>query len=411
MPRPNDWVTLLRAGLSHSLSQEGCRSGITVNEKRGKARVNISEALGHGRRRQVPLPIDWSAENVDAIRDAALAVYRSLVAGKPIEPVIAGLVGKDDRDSGVESAGTEAGTINWPALVEAFRERKVGSGEIKPTTWTNTYVRRMRLILAAVDRCQTPVQLLEAVIAPWASQPGCRGRQLQVQQTAALLRWGVDTGRLPATWAPPLDLTPYVGRRRETAAVTTPLTVDEIQALVEAIPDPKWRYAFQLLSAYGLRPEELQHLEVRNGRLWCNYSKVSSRGKTEPRPLRLLPCDPWAASWNLEATFRSDRLPPMKPGLGADSMGLYMRRRELWRELRRRYEEQGKKLVLYSCRHAYAHRAHTLCPMLPTKFVAAAMGHSLETHLAAYSRWIGDDEVDAAFERASQRMEQDLRAG
>ena len=32
MPRPGDWVTLLRAGLSHSLSQEGCRSGITVNE-------------------------------------------------------------------------------------------------------------------------------------------------------------------------------------------------------------------------------------------------------------------------------------------------------------------------------------------------------------------------------------------
>jgi len=70
---------------------------------------------------------------------------------------------------------------------------------------------------------------------------------------------------------------------------------------------------------------------------------------------------------------------------------------DLWSELRRRYEEQGEKLVLYSCRHAYAHRAHTLCPMLPTKFVAAAMGHSLETHLAAYSRWIGDDEVDAAF--------------
>jgi integrase len=411
MPRPGDWVTLLRAGLSHSLSQEGCRSGITVNEKRGKARVNIAESLGNGRRRQVPLPIDWSSENVDAIRDAALAVYRNLVAGRPIETVIASLSAAQCDDDSQDPSPVDAGLINWPALVEAFRERKIGSGEIKPTTWSNTYVRRMRLILAAVDRCQTPVQLLEAITAPWANQPGCRGRQLQVQQTAALLRWGVDTGRLPATWAPPLDLTPYVGRRRETASVTTPLTVDEIQSLVEAIPDPKWRYAFQLLSAYGLRPEELQHLEVRNGRLWCNYSKVSSRGKTEPRPLRLLPCDPWAAAWNLEATFRSDRLPPMKPGLGADSMGLYMRRRALWRELRRRYEEQGEKLVLYSCRHAYAHRAHTLCPMLPTKFVAAAMGHSLETHLAAYSRWIGDDEVDAAFERASQRMEQDLRAG
>ena len=280
------------------------------------------------------------------------------------------------------------------------------SGEIKPTTWTNIYARRMKVILAAVDRAETPVQLLEAIAAPWASQPGCRGRQLQVQQTAAILRWGVNTGRLPAEWAPPLDLSPYVGRKREAAAVTTPLAVGEILALVETIPDSKWRYAFQLLSAYGLRPEELQHLELRGGRLWCTYSKVSSRGRTEPRPLRLLPCDHWAAEWNLEANYQADRLPPMKPGLGADAMGLYMRRRELWTELRQRYEAEGEKLVLYSCRHAYAHRAHTLCTMLPTKFVAAAMGHSLETHLAAYSRWIGDDEVDAAFERAALRMEQ-----
>lgn len=407
MPRASAWVTLLRTGLSHSLSLEGCRSGITVNEKRGKARVNISEALGGGRRRQVPLPIDWSPENVDAIRDAALAVYRNLAAGKPIEPVVASVSAQDSE----ESSSSQSGPINWLALVEAFRERKLGSGEIKPTTWTNIYARRMKVILAAVDHSETPVQLLEAITAPWSTQPGCRGRQLQVQQTAAILRWGVDTGRLPPEWAPPLDLSPYVGRRRESAAITTPLTVKEILELVQAIPDPKWRYAFQLLSVYGLRPEELQHLEVRNGRLWCSYTKVSSRGKTEPRPLRLLPCDPWAAAWNLEASYSADRLPPMKPGLGADAMGLYMRRRELWSELRRRYDEQGEKLVLYSCRHAYAHRAHTLCPMLPTKFVAAAMGHSLETHLAAYSRWIGDDEVDAAFERASQRMEQDLRPG
>ncbi|MCP9824555.1 hypothetical protein [Synechococcus sp. EJ6-Ellesmere] len=404
MPRPSAWVTVLRAGLSHSLSQEGCRSGITVNEKRGKARVNISEALGDGRRRQVPLSIDWAPENVDAIREAALAIYRGLVAGQPIEVAIEAVAG--EPEAGISNAGA----INWSALIEAFRERKLGSGEIKPTTWTNIYARRMKVILAAVDRAETPVQLLEAITAPWASQPGCRGRQLQVQQTAAILRWGVDTGRLPAEWAPPLDLSPYVGRKREAAAVTTPLAVGEILALVEVIPDTRWRYAFQLLSAYGLRPEELQHLELRGGRLWCTYSKISSRGRTEPRPLRLLPCDRWAAEWNLEANYQADRLPPMKPGLGADAMGLYMRRRELWTELRQRYEAEGEKLVLYSCRHAYAHRAHTLCPMLPTKFVAAAMGHSLETHLAAYSRWIGDDEVDAAFERAAQRMEQ-LKTG
>jgi hypothetical protein len=81
------------------------------------------------------------------------------------------------------------GLINRLALVEAFREPKIGSGEIKPTTWPRRYVRRMQLSLGAGDRSP-----------------------------------------------------------------------------------PKWRYAFQLLSAHGLRPEELQHREVRNGRLWGNAS-------------------------------------------------------------------------------------------------------------------------------------------
>ena len=185
MPRSSAWVMVLRTGLSHSLSQEGCRSGITVNEKRGKARVNISEALGEGRRRQVPLPIDWTPENVDAIREATLAIYRSLVAGRPIDVAVAALTEDESAGNSGELPNSNSGPINWQALVEAFRERKLGSGEIKPTTWTNIYARRMKVILAAVDRAKTPVQLLEAITAPWATQPGCRGRQLQVQQTAA----------------------------------------------------------------------------------------------------------------------------------------------------------------------------------------------------------------------------------
>ncbi|MCT0203826.1 hypothetical protein KQ302_01655 [Synechococcus sp. CS-602] len=57
------------------------------------------------------------------------------------------------------------------------------------------------------------------------------------------------------------------------------------------------------MPAYGLRPEELQHLQVRQGRLWCLYEKVASRGKTKPRVMRLLPCDDWADGWRLEERF------------------------------------------------------------------------------------------------------------
>jgi hypothetical protein len=42
---------------------------------------------------------------------------------------------------------------------------------------------------------------------------------------------------------------------------------------------------------------------------------------------------------------------------------------------------------------------------LPPKVVAAAMGHSVQTHLAAYSRWCGDDVVDEAFARAALRLD------
>ena len=302
--------------------------------------------------------------------------------------------------------------INWPQLIQAFKDHKLSSGAIKQSTWDGIYWRRMAVILEAVGGKRRPVsskQLLESVIESWKDRPGSRGRQIQVQFTAALLRWGVDSERLPSSWAPPLDLSIYVGRMRDDRGVTTPIDAVHVLELVDAIPDPRWRLAFQLMAAYGLRPEELQHLEIQKGQLWTSYQKVSSRGRTRSRMLRLLPCDDWAQAWQLETAFRPDRMPPMRQGHGAEDLGTYMRRRPLWKQLRREYEEKGEKLVLYSCRHGYAHRAHVTCE-LPPKVVAAAMGHSVETHLAAYSRWCGDDVVDDAFARAEQRLARGQRA-
>lgn len=187
------------------------------------------------------------------------------------------------------------------------------------------------------------------------------------------------------------------------------MAVPDILAMVQALPNPRWRFAFQLLCAFGPRPEELQHLQLRQGRLWCAYEMVVSRGKTKPRPLRRLPCDPWATEWKPTETFDPAKLPPMRAGFGSDPFRRYLLRREHWRQLRQKYEAQGETLVLYSCPHSDAHRAHVICD-LPPKVVAAAMDHSVQTHLAAYSRWWGDDVVDGAFAKAEQRLGQGLRA-
>jgi len=351
------------------------------------------------------LLFDWAASERQAIHAAILAIHADYSDGVPLDLAIethARIPTEESSHIGL----TVSEAINWPQLIQGFKDHKLSSGAIKQSTWDEIYWRRMGVILEAVGGKRRPIspkQLLQGVIESWKDRPGSRGRQLQVQFTAALLRWGVDSERLPSSWAPPLDLSIYVGRRREERGVTTPIEASHVLDLAEAISDPRWRLAFQLMAAYGLRPEELQHLEIQKEQLWTTYQKVSSRGRTRSRVLRLLPSDEWAKAWELEKAFRADRMPPMRPGHGAEDLGTYMRRRPLWQQLRREYEEKGEKLVLYSCRHGYAHRAHVICE-LPPKVVAAAMGHSVETHLAAYSRWCGDDVVDDAFSKAAQRL-------
>jgi len=392
------WATVLRSGLRLSLAQRGTTSGWRVSDLRGRARLTVDSSGG---RHQVLLPIEWAHDQADHIRDTVLAVHAAHSEGLPIERAVAVALSPEEPGE-----GPGAGTIDWPDLVERFKARKLSSGAIKPQTWANVYQRRMDELLAAMASPSAPTsprELLESLTIRWADNPGSRGRQMQVQQTAALLRWGVDNGILTGEWAPPLDLDPFVGRKRIARSITTPIEVKHILELVDAIPDDRWRFAFQLLAAYGLRPEELQHLQLRGDRLWCEYRKSTSRGETKPRPLRLLPCDDWAEAWHLMERFGSQEMPPMRAGYGAEDLGLYMRRRRRWQELRQEYEAAGEKLVLYSARHGYAHRAHLICE-LPPKVAAAAMGHSVETHLAAYSKWCGDDVVDDAFERAATRL-------
>ena len=408
-PRParqakdRGWVAALRLSLTSDL---GPRSGWTVSEMRGRVLLNVSASAAGGARQQRVLPLAWAASERQTIHAAILAIHADFSDGVPLDLAIETHASKPSDETS-PSGTTVSEAINWPQLIQAFKDHKLSSGAIKQSTWDEIYWRRMAVILDAAGGKRRPIsskQLLQSVIESWKNRPGSRGRQLQVQFTAALLRWGVDSERLPSSWAPPLDLSIYVGRKREERGITTPIEVSHVLELVEAIPDPRWRMAFQLMATYGLRPEELQHLESRKGQLWTTYQKVSSRGRTRSRMLRLLPCDDWAQAWQLEKAFRSDRMPPMRPGHGAEDLGTYMRRRTLWQQLRREYEEQGEKLVLYSCRHGYAHRAHVICE-LPPKVVAAAMGHSVETHLAAYSRWCGDDVVDDAFAKAARRLE------
>ncbi len=72
----------------------------------------------------------------------------------------------------------------------------------------------------------------------------------------------------------------------------------------------------------------------------------------------------WARD-ELAEQYAPDRLSPMRVGLAGNDIRQYLHRRPLWNKLRQDYEAKGEKLVPYSCRHGYAHRAHVICDLPP----------------------------------------------
>jgi len=233
--------------LALRMQARGFSRGWSVSPYRGRARLRVTAGAGDGKQRQVLMGLPWSAAHAEDIAAAAVAAREAFVAGMPLDQALQLHVGRQDRGEETINANCPAetepsldpdldGPINWPALIESYRERKISTGELKSSTWDKIWQPGMREVLAVMHRHPSPSdsrQLLEAVTQRWSQQPGARGRQMRVQQTTALLRWGVDGDSLPKCWAPPLDLGPYVGRKRAEVNRTTRLDWDALRTKVK----------------------------------------------------------------------------------------------------------------------------------------------------------------------------------
>ena len=120
----------------------------------------------------------------------------------------------------------------------------------------------------------------------------------------------------------------------------------------------RWRFANQLSAVYGLRPEELRHLRIKDGangaELWSIYRKSmgGNKGmKTEPRrlpPALLRDMDGNVIDWNLQARIQiGEELPPLnRLGEGGQALGTYLRRKAAWEALRDEANHLGEQLTL-----------------------------------------------------------------
>lgn len=82
---------MLRGGVLRALGQRGCRSGWTVSNFRGRARLHITARAGDGHRKQLLLPLPVSRTNWKPSATAWRAVYEAFRNGVTLEQAIAEL--------------------------------------------------------------------------------------------------------------------------------------------------------------------------------------------------------------------------------------------------------------------------------------------------------------------------------
>ncbi|AII49048.1 hypothetical protein KR52_07820 [Synechococcus sp. KORDI-52] len=180
-----------------------------------------------------------------------------------------------------------------------------------------------------------------------------------------------------------------------------PLSDAQILQLLDNLPEgdvhDRRRFAIQLYAVFGLRPEELRHLRIKDGaggaELCTIYQKSmgdTKGAKTEQRrlhPLLLRDADGVAIDWRLQARLQvGEQLPPLnREGDGGQALNQYLRRRKVWMALKTEAEHQGEQLTPYSFRHRYAKGMHAA--NIPIANICEAMGHTIEVHLKSYARF------------------------
>ena len=86
-------------------------------------------------------------------------------------------------------------------------------------------------------------------------------------------------------------------------------------------------------------------------------------------------------------------IPPLgREGDAGNSCKNYLRRRDVWTAIKKEVEREKQVLTAYSFRHRYAYYGHNRPKAdgsyRAPKSVADALGHSLDVHMASYSRYM-----------------------
>ena len=403
--RTQSWVSVFRDQINESTAKQ-----FKVLDCRGKMRLQYRPA--GGKAQSLMLPFDFRKQDTSKALRRIEQIYKNFIEAKGKKTLA--------KAAAITEVSSSKHEIPWDDLVAEFRPFIPNCGD---ETFKRNYYKTPKeisvskrlkkkysdekLVLPVLNQAGLlmrrtkgkPVDgesLMMESLKHW--KQGSRSRQIARRALQAFLNWAIPRGKLPAAYAPPATL-PETTQPKE---IGYPIRDQEILSLLESIKNEKWRFAIQLLSVYGLRPEELRYLTIKEGptgkALYSTYkkSKGGTKGKkTESRrlnPLFIKDDEGNFIDWNLQARFEiGEALPCIgKTGEAGLYLGKFLKRNEYWNWLKQHVIETVKdeKLKPYCFRHRYAKESHAAG--FPMVNIAESMGHTLEVHMLNYARFKPD---------------------
>ena len=292
----------------------------------------------------------------------------------------------------------------WGSLAKEFLNWRETHGTQVGGKTLELEKRYLDAALSALSSRRPPTRaydLLSQATMPWRGKP--RAKKQAVETVMRFLSFCHDHRGLPDVWLlPKHQKRDFLETSKKSTKAT--LTGQEILDLIDSCPSAEWQHVLCFLAAYGLRPEELFHLELRvnpdtgKKQFWCSYEKASGLHKTKQRwlwPIPLEDSDGNQVHWDLAGLWEKGLCPFPSMKERGEALSQYLRRLPLWKQWRAEKEENGEVLRPYAFRDSYSLRGHLLG--VPSGQVADAMGHSLSTHCSHYT-WATQSTTAAVFE-------------
>ena len=378
----NDWVKAARQAMRAEM-----HSGAAwyISESRGSVKL---EVLHEGKKQSRILEYEWDKKGLFNAARRIIEIYKNFYSD----------TGKYSLAKSCEIVNT-ASSKSDVNLDETIKDFRIFLPTVSKKTWEKSYkpvLNKTKELLISKKKPVDGEDLMLKALAQW--EHGTRSRQIARRALQKFLEYAVIRGKLSNIYAP-VKIVETLKKKR----IGYALTDNQILQLIASESDKKWQFAYQLLSTFGLRPEELRYLVVKDGQLWTMYEKSMGGIKgetTEPRKLSPLYVKDGQGyiDWKLlERIENNEELPPLgQKGKAGEALGTRLRRNKTWLKFKKQAEKLKEELVPYAFRHRFAKTAHARSVELGLSIreISFVMGHTPEVHQQSYARFIPDGVSD-----------------